>query len=218
MSFFKKLFGGKKTEDTPIEQELKEEQRVDVGATDELEEQEETETLETEEEVEEELSEEEEQLAEDEIKQEILEEATKLAKEESAIDESAQEAVEVPEVSVEVLPVSNEQNIEEDDTVLELEAQEETEIAEDEAIGEEKQKGFIKRLFSGLSKTRDSILKGVDDVLSNFRQIDEELYEELEEALIMADFGVDTTLHIMDKLKACVKEEKITDPKTLNQR
>jgi len=76
-------------------------------------------------------------------------------------------------------------------------------------------KGFIKRLFSGLSKTRDSILKGVDDVLSNFKHIDEELYEELEEALIMADFGVDTTLHIMEKLKSKVKEDKITDPSAL---
>lgn len=76
-------------------------------------------------------------------------------------------------------------------------------------------KGFIKRLFSGLSKTRDSILKGVDDVLSNFKHIDEELYEELEEALIMADFGVDTTLYIMKKLKDKVKEDKITDPSAL---
>ena len=76
-------------------------------------------------------------------------------------------------------------------------------------------KGFIKRLFSGLSKTRDSILKGVDDVLSSFKHIDEDLYEELEEALIMADFGVDTTLHIMEKLKGKVKEDKITDPSAL---
>lgn len=75
--------------------------------------------------------------------------------------------------------------------------------------------GFIKRLFSGLSKTRDHILKGVDDVLSSFKHIDEELYEELEEALIMADFGVDTTLHIMEKLRAKVKEDKISDPAAL---
>ena len=85
----------------------------------------------------------------------------------------------------------------------------------EEAPVKEKKSGFIKRLFSGLSKTRDSILKGVDDVLSNFKHIDEDLYEELEEALIMADFGVDTTLHIMDDLRAKVKEEKITDPVAL---
>ena len=83
-----------------------------------------------------------------------------------------------------------------------------------EEVSPQKQ-GFIKRLFSGLSKTRDTILKGVDDVLSSFKHIDEDLYEELEEALIMADFGVDTTLHIMEKLKAKVKEDKITDPAEL---
>ncbi len=92
--------------------------------------------------------------------------------------------------------------------------EEEIEKEEEESPVQEK-KGFIKRLFSGLSKTRDSILKGVDNVLSNFKQIDEELYEELEEALIMADFGVDTTLHIMDKLRAKVKEDKISDPNAL---
>lgn len=78
-----------------------------------------------------------------------------------------------------------------------------------------KKQGFIKRLFSGLSKTRDQILKGVDDVLSNFKHIDEDLYEELEEALIMADFGVDTTLHIMELLKEKVKADKISDPVAL---
>lgn len=82
---------------------------------------------------------------------------------------------------------------------------------------EVEKKGFIKRLFSGLTKTRDSILKGVDDVLSNFRHIDEDLYEELEEALIMADFGVETTLHIMESLKEKVKREKITDPSVLKE-
>ena len=88
------------------------------------------------------------------------------------------------------------------------------EIGDTEETIPQKQ-GFIKRLFSGLSKTRDQILKGVDDVLSNFKHIDEDLYEELEEALIMADFGVETTLHIMEKLKAKVKEDKITDPSAL---
>ena len=115
------------------------------------------------------------------------------------------------------------ENSEEVEQVLEVEKNLETELEED-VIDEKatevtnevpEKKGFIKRLFSGLSKTRDSILKGVDDVLSSFKHIDEELYEELEEALIMADFGVDTTLHIMEKLKGKVKEEKITDPSAL---
>ena len=107
-----------------------------------------------------------------------------------------------------------------DDEVQSLEKMKTEQTSMEETIQKEEdsvpqKQGFIKRLFSGLSKTRDQILKGVDDVLSNFKHIDEDLYEELEEALIMADFGVDTTLHIMEKLKAKVKEDKITDPVAL---
>lgn len=98
-----------------------------------------------------------------------------------------------------------------------VEYADETTLLEENEDEEEtpKKKGFIKRLFSGLTKTRDNILKGVDDVLKNFKQIDEELYEELEEALIMADFGVETTMLIMDRLKVLVKERKIVDPALL---
>ncbi|WP_069998408.1 signal recognition particle-docking protein FtsY [Cellulosilyticum sp. I15G10I2] len=80
-----------------------------------------------------------------------------------------------------------------------------------------KKDGFIKKLFSGLSKTRDHILKGVDEVLGAFKQIDEELYEELEEVLIMADFGVETTLKIMEELKQTVKQKRLTEPAELKE-
>ncbi|PHV71114.1 signal recognition particle-docking protein FtsY [Sporanaerobium hydrogeniformans] len=86
----------------------------------------------------------------------------------------------------------------------------------EEVIGAPKQ-GFIKKLFSGLTKTRDTLLKGVDEVLGAFKQIDEDLYEELEEALIMADFGVDTTLHIMEELRSYVKAHKISEPSALKE-
>ncbi|MGL4738569.1 MAG: signal recognition particle-docking protein FtsY [Cellulosilyticaceae bacterium] len=69
--------------------------------------------------------------------------------------------------------------------------------------------------MSGLTKTRDNILGSVDDVLRGFKKIDEDLYEELEEALIMADFGVETTLHMIEELRRLVKERKITDPALL---
>ena len=118
--------------------------------------------------------------------------------------------------------VSYEENVRASEEEQEKERQEEAvepkeaeEVVTEEENEVPQKQGFIKRLFSGLSKTRDNILKGVDDVLSSFKHIDEELYEELEEALIMADFGVDTTLHIMEKLKNKVKEEKISDPSAL---
>ena len=63
----------------------------------------------------------------------------------------------------------------------------------------------------GLSKTRDSILNGVEQVLSSFTKIDEELFEELEESLIMSDIGVETSIHIMSKVREIVKAERIKD-------
>ncbi|MGL6173259.1 MAG: signal recognition particle-docking protein FtsY [Cellulosilyticaceae bacterium] len=111
--------------------------------------------------------------------------------------------------------------IEEDTCIEEVVSQANTTEATVPATEEEqeeakpKKKGLFSKLFSGLAKTRDNILGSVDDVLKNFKKIDEELYEELEEALIMADFGVDTTLAIMEDLRRIVKERKITEPSEL---
>ncbi|PKM66259.1 MAG: signal recognition particle-docking protein FtsY [Firmicutes bacterium HGW-Firmicutes-2] len=77
---------------------------------------------------------------------------------------------------------------------------------------ENKKRGFFGKLVEGLTKTRDNILGGVDQVLSGFSSIDEDFYEELEEALIMADFGVHTALRILSDIKIKVKEQYIKDP------
>ena len=77
---------------------------------------------------------------------------------------------------------------------------------------EEKKTGLFSRIKSGLSKTRDSILSGVGQVFSAFSVVDEELFEELEEALIMADMGVETSLAILSKLRERVKSERVTEP------
>ncbi len=74
-------------------------------------------------------------------------------------------------------------------------------------------KGFFGRLVAGLSKTRTSILSGIDHIFSGFTSIDEDFYEELEEILIMADLGVSTTNSIIESLQEKVKEQKIKDPK-----
>jgi len=76
---------------------------------------------------------------------------------------------------------------------------------------QEKKAGLFSRIKQGLSKTRDSIMGGVNQVFSNFRTVDEELFEELEEALIMADMGVETTLGILEKLRARVKLAAVKD-------
>ncbi len=78
-------------------------------------------------------------------------------------------------------------------------------------MGEEK-KGFFRRLVSGLSKTRDNIVSGIDSIFSGFSSIDEDFYEEIEEILIMGDIGINATTSIIENLKKQVDEKKIKDP------
>lgn len=72
--------------------------------------------------------------------------------------------------------------------------------------------GFFKKLVSGLAKTRNNIVSGLNSIFHGFSKIDDDFYEELEETLIMGDIGVETTEKIIDDLKAKVKELKIKDP------
>ncbi len=78
-------------------------------------------------------------------------------------------------------------------------------------------KSFFEKIKSGLSKTRNNILNGVEQVLKNFKSVDEELFEELEEALIMADIGVNTSSEIINRVKEISKKEKIIDSLEIKQ-
>ncbi len=73
-------------------------------------------------------------------------------------------------------------------------------------------KGFFSRLAAGLSKTRNSIVSGIDSIFSGFSAINDDFYEELEEILIMSDVGINATTKIIDNLKEKVKETKTKDP------
>ena len=81
----------------------------------------------------------------------------------------------------------------------------------------EEKKGFFARLKSGLSKTRNNIVSGIDAVFGGFSHIDEDFYEELEEILIMGDIGVRATDEILEKLKKQVKENHIKEPADCKQ-
>lgn len=96
----------------------------------------------------------------------------------------------------------------------ELNKEEPAEETPAEEVAEEKpaKMGFFAKLKAGLDKTRKNILGGVDGVLGAFTKIDEDLFEELEEALIMADLGVQTTMDIVENLRKRVKREHATDP------
>ena len=71
--------------------------------------------------------------------------------------------------------------------------------------------GFFDKLKTGLNKTKESINEKINDVFSNFRKVDENFLEELEEILIMSDIGIDTSTKIIGKLRERMKKEKIED-------
>lgn len=72
--------------------------------------------------------------------------------------------------------------------------------------------GLFKKLKQGLSKTNNAFLGKINSMLSAFTKIDEDLFEELEETLIMCDIGVNTSMRICDELRDRVKTEGVTDP------
>lgn len=72
--------------------------------------------------------------------------------------------------------------------------------------------GFFSKIKEGLTKTRDSISNSVNSIINSFTKIDEELFEELEETLVMADVGVVTSTEICDRLRKKIKETGVTNP------
>lgn len=72
--------------------------------------------------------------------------------------------------------------------------------------------GLFKKIKDGLKKTRDTVVGQIDSMLKSFTKIDEELFEELEELLVMGDVGVNTATKITDELRKKVKKQGIKDP------
>jgi fused signal recognition particle receptor len=75
--------------------------------------------------------------------------------------------------------------------------------------------GLFSKIASGLRKTKDFLFGGIQRVLNSFTVIDEELFDQLEEQMIMSDIGVETSEEICDRLRRKIKERGITDPKEI---
>lgn len=135
-----------------------------------------------------EVEEEKEDLLEDEI--EDFEEIEKLIEDEIITKE-------------ELININKEENVEE--TIEEF-------IEETIEDSSEKKPGFFEKLMGGLTKTRDDISNKIDGILKSYKKIDEELFDDLEEVLVTADVGVNTTMELIDRLRDRVKEEKINEP------
>ena len=71
--------------------------------------------------------------------------------------------------------------------------------------------GFFDKLKSGLNKTKESFNDKINNVFSNFRKVDEEFLDELEEMLILSDIGIETSTKIISSLREKMKKEKIED-------
>ena len=137
--------------------------------------------------------------------EEIATEEVDNAKEETALDASLEteekEAVE-SEVEEETIEEESNEEVKEDQLT--------EEIVEEP---KEAKVSLFERLKQGLSKVKQGITDRVDQVLKSYTKVDDELIEEIEEILITADVGVETTMDIIDKLTDAIKTKKITDPK-----
>ncbi len=151
----------------------------------------------------------------DENREETVEEIVRVAVDE--IEEETEETVSedvVTEVVENVRQIEKEVNddVEKGIGIPEDDNETEDEVSLEEESQEGPKKGFFAKLKEGLEKTKKNIFGGIDAVLGGFTKIDDDLFDELEESLIMADLGVDTTLKIIENLKKRVKKEHAEDP------
>lgn len=77
--------------------------------------------------------------------------------------------------------------------------------------------GFFDKLKQGLGKTKQTLNEKINDVFANFRKVDEDLLEELEDALIMSDMGIETSTKIIDELRMRIKKENIQDEESVRK-
>lgn len=203
----KKLFGFGKKKDKEIDENIKEDQQVE---TQEAQAEPVAEEIpELEEELEEAADSAGELQAEAEV--EVAEELQSASAEEAAEPEAQIEPEEDPEDEREENPEQEEEQKEEWEE--EQEEAQEPQAAEPEAPA----KGFFARLKEGLSKTTQSFTSKLDNLFKGYKTIDEDIYEELEEILITADVGFETTMRITEELRKRERENKIEEVEKLQE-
>ena len=165
-----------------------------------------------------------EEIAEPETVEPEPEEVAESETEESESEEVAEpetEEVEPEEVAEPETEESESEEVAEPETEeSESEELDETEAEASEPEGpqdpeKKKKKGFFEKIRDGLRKTKDSVIAKMQLVLNAFTKIDEDLFDQLEETMIMGDMGAETSIEICDQLRKRVKERGITDPKQI---
>ena len=163
-------------------------------------------------------------LEEDEIESNKIEETKN---EEAVSQEILEEQIEAKEEIAEIEEIKAEdiekvQDIETQEKQDEIEESEDTvENQIDDEVEEEEEKpkkvSLFDRLKQGLTKAKQGITDRIDEVLKAYTKVDEELLEDLEEVLITADVGVNTTMDIIEKLEDVIRTKKITDPQDVRE-
>lgn len=196
--FKKKEKKVEKIESEILEKEIEEEMEEEIEVHEEIEEEVKTEeTLETEND--EEISE----TPVDEIEEEIIiEESIEQTPQEVIIEDTSKQIIKEEVVQEEIT-----------EELIEEIAKEEVKIEEPAP----KKLGFFEKLKSGLTKTRDDMANKIDSVLKSYKKIDEELFDDLEEVLVTADVGVNTTMILIDRLRERVKLEKTSEPEEVKE-
>lgn len=148
------------------------------------------------------------------VSQEILEEQIETK------EEAKEEIAEIGEIKAE--DIEKVQDIETQEKQDEIEESEDTvENQIDDEVEEEEEKpkkvSLFDRLKQGLTKAKQGITDRIDEVLKAYTKVDEELLEDLEEVLITADVGVNTTMDIIEKLEDVIRTKKITDPQDVRE-
>ena len=152
-----------------------------------------------------------EEVAEPETVEAEPEEVTEPETEETEPEEVAEPETEETEPEEVAEPETEASESEELDET-EAEASDPEEPQEPE---KKKKKGFFEKIRDGLRKTKDSVIAKMQLVLNAFTKIDEDLFDQLEETMIMGDMGAETSIEICDQLRKRVKERGITDPKQI---
>ncbi|MGL5750171.1 MAG: signal recognition particle-docking protein FtsY [Paraclostridium sp.] len=212
---FKKLFNfGKKKEENKVEEEI-----VQIDGNIEIEDKEENiveavefkvpsnEELDKSEEAQIEKNSNEVEIEECVINEEVVESET-IEETEEINEEKIEEAIIETSDNNEVEGIENEVNEDINEEVVEVELDLVEEVKDDE----EEKVGLFNRLKAGLTKAKQGITDKIDAVLNSYTTIDEDLLEELEEILITADVGVNTTLEMIDSLRGAIKSKGLTDP------
>ena len=145
------------------------------------------------------------------VSQEILEEQIE------AQEEAKEEIAEIEEKKAE--DIEKVQDIETQEKQDEIEESEDTveNQIDDEVEEKPKKVSLFDRLKQGLTKAKQGITDRIDEVLKAYTKVDEELLEDLEEVLITADVGVNTTMDIIEKLEDVIRTKKITDPQDVRE-